>query len=154
MLDHMIFNKLKWFNIGDNANEITANGKTWTAHPTSIVIADETPLASFDGPAGLASGDNWYSLGQQTVKCLAKTGNSYAICGPIKVYRGNNVDDQYTYAFELAIVDKTHAPLPSGQSVISENWGVKVFYLLSHQWLSMLSLHLRKERKHARSHAF
>lgn len=125
MLDHMIFNKLKWFNIGDNANEITANGKKWTAHPTSIVIADGTPLESFDGPAGLASGDNWYSLGQQTVKCLAKTGNSYAIYGPIKVYRGNNMDDQYTYAFELAIVDKTHVPLPSGQSVISENWGGK-----------------------------
>ena len=125
MLDHMIFNKLKWFNIGDNANEITANGKTWTAHPTSIVIADETPLESFDGPANIASGDNWYSLGQQTVKCLAKTGNSYAICGPIKVYRGNNVDDQYTYAFELAIVDKMHVPKLGNQSVISENWGGK-----------------------------
>ena len=123
MLDHMIFNKLKWFNIGDNANEITANGKKWTAHPTSIVIADGTPLESFDGPAGLASGDNWYSLGQQTVKCLAKTGNSYAICGPIKVYRGNYVDDQYTYAFELAIVDKMNVPEPGKRSVISENWG-------------------------------
>lgn len=125
MLDHMIFNKLKWFNIGDNVNEITANGKKWTAHPTSIVIADGTPLASFDGPASLASGDHWYSLGQQTVKCLAKTGNSYAICGPIKVYRGNNVDDQYTYAFELAIVDKMNVPEPGNQSVISENWGGK-----------------------------
>ena len=154
MLDHMIFNKLKWFNIGDNANEITANGKKWTSHPTSIVIADGTPLAGFDGPASLASGDNWYSLGQQTVKCLAKTGNSYAICGPIKVYRGNNVDDQYTYAFELAIVDKMNVPEPGNQSVISENWGVDASYLLSYQWLSMLSLRLRKERKHARSHAF
>ena len=133
MLDHMIFNILKWFNIKDNANEITANGKTWTAHPTSIVIADGTPLESFDGPASIASGDNWYSLGQQTVKCLAKTGNSYAICGPIKVYRGNNVDDQYTYAFELAIVYKMNIWRSGNQSVISENWGGKnlIFAVIS-----------------------
>ena len=119
-IDHILFNKLKWFNIGDNANEITANGKKWTAHPTSIVIADGASLAGFDGPATLAAGDLWHSCGQQTVKCLAKTGISYAICGPIKVYRGNEPSDQYTYAFELAIVRN---PPEGDQSVISENWG-------------------------------
>lgn len=126
MLDHMIFNKLKWFNIGDNANEIIANGKTWTAHPTSIVIADGAPLETSENPGSIAAGDGWYTLGQQTVKCLAKSGNCYAICGPIKVFRGNKVDDQYTYTFQLAIVDKTSYTFTAlKQTVISENWGGK-----------------------------
>lgn len=38
MLDHLIFNKLKWFNIKDNAETMQANGKKYVAVPTSFTV--------------------------------------------------------------------------------------------------------------------
>ena len=132
MLDHLILNKLKWFNIGDNADTITANGKTWTAHPASIVVADEALIETLDDVGSISAGDNWYANGQQTVKCLAKSGDKYAICGPIRLFRGNDVDDQHTCTLALGIVDNSRGTFRAKHpSVISENWGgVKRLYPL------------------------
>lgn len=38
MLDHMLFNAKKWFNVDDSQTQITANGKRWFAIPTKVVI--------------------------------------------------------------------------------------------------------------------
>lgn len=38
MLDHLIFNKLKWFSIADNADNITANGRSFYALPSKIKL--------------------------------------------------------------------------------------------------------------------
>lgn len=38
MLDHMLFNVKKWFNVDDSQTQITANGKRWLAMPTKVVI--------------------------------------------------------------------------------------------------------------------
>lgn len=140
MLDHLLLNKLKWFNIGDNTDQITANGKTWTAHPASIVVADEALIETLDDVGSISAGDNWYANGQQTVKCLAKSGDKYAICGPIRLFRGNDVDDQHTCTLALGIVDNSRGTFRAKHpSVISENWGGGKS-LLSHlyQWFRNL----------------
>lgn len=132
MLDYLLLNKLKWFNIADNTDQITANGKTWTAHPASIVVADEALIETLDDVGSISAGDNWYANGQQTVKCLAKSGDKYAICGPIRLFRGNDVDDQHTCTLALGIVDNSRGTFRAKHpSVISENWGgVKRLYPL------------------------
>ena len=39
-IDHILFNKLKWFNVADNADNITANNKAFLAIPTEITVPD------------------------------------------------------------------------------------------------------------------
>lgn len=44
MIDHLIFNKLKWFNVADNADNATANGKKYYAVPSKITIKQGTDI--------------------------------------------------------------------------------------------------------------
>lgn len=43
-IDHLVFNKLKWFNVTDNADNMTANGKKYYAVPSKITIKQGTSL--------------------------------------------------------------------------------------------------------------
>lgn len=43
-IDHILFNKLKWFNVADNADNMTANGKKYYAVPSKITIKQGTSL--------------------------------------------------------------------------------------------------------------
>lgn len=39
-VDHMLFNKLKWFNVADNTDSVTANNKVFLAMPSEITVPD------------------------------------------------------------------------------------------------------------------
>lgn len=39
MLDHMLFNLKKWFNVGDNADKVMANGRTYYALPSKVTVS-------------------------------------------------------------------------------------------------------------------
>lgn len=51
MINHLIFNKLKWFNVADNADSTTINGKNYEAVPEQITIKPGTDIyyAKSDG---------------------------------------------------------------------------------------------------------
>lgn len=51
MVDHLIFNKLKWFNVADNASSVTANGKKYYAIPTQVTVPKGTILYYMDDSA-------------------------------------------------------------------------------------------------------
>lgn len=51
MVDHLIFNKLKWFNVADNASSVTANGKKYYAIPTQVTVPKGTILYLMDDSA-------------------------------------------------------------------------------------------------------
>ena len=40
-IDHILFNKLKWFNVADNADNVTANGRSFYALPTKIKLTKD-----------------------------------------------------------------------------------------------------------------
>ena len=83
MLDHMLFNKLKWWNIGDNAEKISINRQKYFAIPSKIEIHNNTSFENID------SGIVRYSLGEQTVSPIGRT-----------------VDDRYIFAsdnFEYSV---------------------------------------------------
>lgn len=41
-IDHMLFNKLKWFNVADNADNVKANGRSFYALPSKIKLTNES----------------------------------------------------------------------------------------------------------------
>ena len=40
-VDHLIFNKLKWFNVADNADSVKANGRSFYALPSKIKLTND-----------------------------------------------------------------------------------------------------------------
>ena len=39
-IDHMLFNKLKWFNVADNADSVKANGRNFYALPSKVKLTN------------------------------------------------------------------------------------------------------------------
>ncbi len=49
-IDHLIFNRLKWFNVTDNADSIKANGRSFYALPSKVKLTnDSTTLWTIHG---------------------------------------------------------------------------------------------------------
>lgn len=49
MLDHLIFNKLKWWSITDNQDTLQANGKNWLAIPKQVTLPRGSNVKADDG---------------------------------------------------------------------------------------------------------
>lgn len=55
-IDHLVFNKLKWFNVTDNADSVKANGRSFYALPSKIKLTkDNAYLGVVNGGAPLHS---------------------------------------------------------------------------------------------------
>ena len=106
MLDHMIFNKLKWFNIADNADSVTANGKNYSAVPKKITIKQGTMIFSDSLKFGSAIGDdsvNVFVNNDCEVDCVGASGDYYFFTGdvPAKSFAslvGSNNPSYFTFA--------------------------------------------------------
>lgn len=77
-IDHLIFNKLKWFNVADNADNVQANGKNYYAMPVSFTIPKDTHLS-----------DGYHQLGFDLSKdcdvtCVGASAEFYYFCGEIE----------------------------------------------------------------------
>lgn len=75
MIDHLIFNKLKWFNIADNATTGYLDGRRYVFYPPKIKILQGTTMSSesygnIQVLAGTAEvvGVNWID-GKQVYVC-------------------------------------------------------------------------------------
>ena len=66
MLDHMIFDRLKWFNISDNTDSVTANGKNWEAIPKQVVLPQGAKIATFSGDGSASAPDAIIMLNSDT----------------------------------------------------------------------------------------
>ena len=109
-IDHILFNKLKWFNAADNADEVTINHKSWTAHPASVTVKDASVLRNFD-----SNFTYLYDLklrGQQDFKCLGKAGYVYIVSGYFKTYDAQY--ENHDFNSESVVFAK--------DSIIAEHW--------------------------------
>lgn len=109
-IDHLVFNKLKWFNVADDANEVTINHKSWTAHPASVTVKDKSVLRGFD-----SNFTYLYDLklrGQQDFKCLGKAGDVYIVSGYFKTYDAQFEDHDFNSESVVFAKD----------SIIAEHW--------------------------------
>ena len=59
-IDHLVFNSLKWFNVTDNADNITANGRSFYALPSKIKLTKDSALVwvvmGVNSPGAFVSG--------------------------------------------------------------------------------------------------
>jgi hypothetical protein len=111
-IDHIIFNNLKWFNVADDANEVTINHKNWTAHPASVTVKDQAMLRYFDFDNNFTYLYNLKLRGQQDFKCLGKAGNVYIVSGYFKTYDAQPEDHDFNSESVVFAKD----------SIIAEHW--------------------------------
>lgn len=79
-IDHILFNKLKWFNVADNASNMTANGKKYYAVPSKITIKQGTSITY--PVAGVDHADDTGELQEDfQVNCVGANANHYFFVG-------------------------------------------------------------------------
>ena len=76
-VDHMLFNKQKWFNVADNADSVKANNKDYVALPTSFTLPKDTHVS-----------DGYHQSGMNIsrdceVTCVGSSNDFYYFCGKI-----------------------------------------------------------------------
>ena len=74
--DHLVFNRLKWFNVADNADNMTANGKTYYTFPSKITIKQGTSLTYPSRGTANATTTNRLKEDLQ-VNCVGANANHY-----------------------------------------------------------------------------
>lgn len=130
MLDHLIFNKLKWFSIADNADNVKANNKDYVALPTSFTLPKGTHVSDGDHEGGMNISHDC------EVTCVGSSDDFYYFCGKIftdwsgldsELDIGNPKDVENTVVF-------TRPWFVRKSKVTNVKWGGKA--LLSHvyQW--------------------
>ncbi|MBL1059526.1 hypothetical protein [Lactobacillus sp. A27] len=62
----MLFNRLKWWNIDNNADKTTINGRNYVAIPEEIKIPNDTNIETTSSSVNS-------SLGEQTVRTIGRT---------------------------------------------------------------------------------
>ena len=100
-IDHILFNKLKWFNVADNADSVKANGRNFYALPSKIKltkIADLWEINGGDPPQGFGIGQVFDVLG-----AYKNTYNENGKKRYIVSYSGSNND----YIFSVSESDCT-----------------------------------------------
>lgn len=107
MLDHMIFNKLKWFNIGDNVDQVTANGKSYTAIPKQIKVQNRASIM-------------WASSGDHSIS------DTLSCCG---IFYGTffGIDGNHTW---YVVQQDSWVGWTNEQNIKNVIWGGKSFYML------------------------
>lgn len=85
MVDHLIFNKLKWFPFADNTDTVQASGKNFLAVPTRITIrkgGELSPWGSYDS--------SFYAENDTEVQCVGRGPQGYFFTGQVEA---NNSSD-------------------------------------------------------------
>ena len=78
MIDHLIFNKLKWFNVTDSADNVKANGRNYFAMPVSFTIPEGAHVSDGNHQSG-------FDLSKDcNVTCVGASDEFYYFCGEIE----------------------------------------------------------------------
>lgn len=102
-IDHLVFNRLKWFNVADNAGNVTANGKKYYAVPSKITIKQGTIIQYPIQGSELA--DVAVKLQEDLeVKCIGANDNHYFFIG----YIGHNYTFQEREGYGVGEVSKSN----------------------------------------------
>lgn len=88
-IDHLVFNRLKWFNVTDNADNVKANGRNYFAMPVSFTIPKGTHLSDGYHQQG-------FDLSKDcNVTCVGTSDEFYYFYGEIEIapgYGENSLD--------------------------------------------------------------
>lgn len=76
-ISHLIFNRLKWFNVADNADNVQANGKNYIALPASFTLPKGTHVSDGSHQGGMNITHDC------EVTCVGSSDDFYYFCGKI-----------------------------------------------------------------------
>lgn len=82
MLDHMLFNKVPWFNVNQSDNEIKANGIRYVAFPPTVTVKEDY---AFD--SNLPGGSNGYSK-ENKVKWMTDSTYNDGMSSAFQFFKG------------------------------------------------------------------
>ncbi len=124
-VDHLIFNQKKWFNVADNAGNITANGKKYYAIPTQVTVPKGTILYYMNDSAnafqqnGVVSQECTCKVGAFILKGQLAEGINNDGVANFDVYKLNGnvpVENGFTSGF-VKITDVTN-PVWGGKALL------------------------------------
>lgn len=131
-VDHMLFNKQKWFNVADNADSVKANNKDYVALPTSFTLPKDTHVS-----------DGYHQSGMNIsrdceVTCVGSSNDFYYFCGSIITDWHGYIEDIDNPKDVEDSVDFERPWFVRKSKVTNVKWGGKA--LLSHvyQWFRSL----------------
>lgn len=78
-INHLIFNRLKWFNINNDSTEISANNKAFLAMPTEITVPDGFRVNLDTSMYAYADSDGFRLRGDHTAKVVAVGKDDYIL---------------------------------------------------------------------------
>ena len=87
MLDHLIFNKLKWFSISDNQETVNTGGRQFYAIPKSFTIKAGTYIDS-DFPQINEKTGSLKTVNDTECECFGTDGYNYLIGKSVLVEAG------------------------------------------------------------------
>ena len=109
MLSHMLFNRLKWWNVDDNADKATINGRDYIATPKKIRVPARAQV--------YIGSETYYASEDQTIDILGKTTNDKYVFDPHKFDAdGVSLGDGYDYGI---INCKDATPIWGGKRLLS-----------------------------------
>lgn len=118
MLDYLIFNKLKWFNVTDNAETVNVNGKSYTAVPKQIEIPAGASWHEICG--GTVNQGEWTINEPITVNCIGAISDAYLFVGRI---HNTNDDSYFNLDYPGGDSNEINLGLILKNKVSKVNWG-------------------------------
>nr|DAQ70485.1 MAG TPA: hypothetical protein [Caudoviricetes sp.] len=105
MLDHLILNAKKWFEISNDMPAVTANNKSYYACPSRFTIMAETPIKSPN------TGNDWRVLNDAEVTCVGAGKDVYFFDGQLEIYADGDEykhpsDANYSHYYYTGVVKK------------------------------------------------
>lgn len=147
-VDHMLFNKLKWFNVADNAGNVTANGKDYEAVPQQVKIPKNTQVNLFNSFNFADIRREKYAASDTVLNCIGVIGENYCCSGEIELNEYDAPNEYGSYGTISTVdlnggknewVDESYSICVIPKSKVQVvKWGGKA--LLSHlyQWFRNL----------------
>lgn len=114
MLDHLIFNKLKWFNVDTSKNSATINGKNWIALPTEITVKS-------DAIANTLSGSVYRLVNDATLSVKGILNGQYIASGEIEVQSYSSDTEKINAIFTVDKSDIKNV-IWGGKTLLSQLW--------------------------------
>lgn len=102
-IDHLVFNKLKWFNVTDNADNMTANGKDYEAVPQQVKIPQNTKINLFNSFNSMNIASQKYVASDTVLNCIGVIGKNYCCSGKITLNEYNEVQMYGGYGTQSTI---------------------------------------------------
>lgn len=102
-IDHLVFNKLKWFNVTDNADSVTANGKDYEAVPQQVKIFKNTKINLFNSFNTADIHMEKYAASDTVLNCIGVIGENYCCSGEIELNQHGEPDEYGDYGTQSTI---------------------------------------------------